>query len=101
MVREFRQVFKDNPSLADSFGSKQVLVGGIVLTKLAKLCYEGKDLHKFTECILMASELFASPAKLTLPHPQVAIEYASYSFRELLDGRCAGEISVFNDKQIL
>ena len=51
--------------------------------------------------VAMASELFASPAKLTLPHPQVAIEYASYSFRELLDGRCAGEISVFNDKQIL
>ena len=69
VVKEFRQVFKDNPSLADSFGSKQVLVGGIVLTKLAKLCYEGKDLHKYTECILMASELFAAPAKLTLPHP--------------------------------
>ena len=49
----------------------------------------------------MASELFASPAKLTLPHPQTAIEYANYSFRELLDGRCAGETSVFNDKQIL
>ena len=62
-------MFKDNPSLADTFGSKQVLVGGIVLTKLAKLCYEGKDMVKFSECILMASELFAAPAKLTLPHP--------------------------------
>ena len=49
----------------------------------------------------MASELFASPAKLTLPHPQTAIEYANYSFRELIDGRCAGETSLFNDKQIL
>lgn len=101
VVREFRQVFKDNPSLADSFGSKQVLVGGIVLTKLAKLCYEGKDLHKYTECILMASELFAAPAKLTLPHPQTPIEYASYQFGELLDGRVAGETAVFQDKQIL
>ena len=101
VVKEFRQVFKDNPSLADAFGSKQVLVGGIVLTKLAKLCYEGKDLHKFTECILMAAELFAAPAKLTLPHAQTAIEYSSYSFRELLDGRCAGESSFFQDKQIL
>lgn len=101
VVREFRQVFKDNPSLADSFGSKQVLVGGVVLTKLAKLCYEGKDMHKFTECVLMASELFAAPAKLTLPHPQTSIEYASYSFRELLDGRIAGESGVFQDKQIL
>jgi len=101
VVKEFRQVFKDNPSLADSFGSKQVLIGGIVLAKLAKLCYEGKDLHKYTECVLMASELFAAPAKLTLPHPQVAIEYASYCFSEFLDGRCAGESHVFQDKQVL
>lgn len=49
----------------------------------------------------MASELFAAPAKLTLPHPQTAIEYQSYSFRELLDGRCAGEASVFQDQQVL
>ena len=95
VVKEFRQVFKDNPQLADAFGSKQVIVGGIVLTKLAKFCYEGKDLHKYTECVLMASELFAAPAKLTLPHPQTPIEYGSYSFRELLDGRSAGEASIF------
>ena len=101
VVKEFRQVFKDNPNLADTFGSKQVLVGAIVLTKLAKMCYEGKDMHKFTECILMASELFAAPAKLTLPHPQAAMEYANYSFRELLDGRCAGDTAAFQDKQIL
>jgi hypothetical protein len=62
-------VFKDNASLADAFGSRQVLIGGIVLVKLAKLCYEGKDLFKYTECMLMASDLFAAPAKLTLPHP--------------------------------
>ena len=101
VVREFRQVFKDNSSLADAFGSKQVLVGGVVLSKLAKLCYEGKDMHKYTECILMASELFAAPAKLTLPHAQTSIEYSNYSFREFLDGRIAGDQSVFEDKQVL
>ena len=58
-------------------------------------------MHKYTECIVMASELFASPAKLTLPHPQTAIEYASYSFRELLDGRIGGEEGMFHNKQIL
>ena len=72
-----------------------------MLSKLAKLCYEGKDLHKYTECVVMASELFAAPAKLTLPHPQTSIEYSNYSFREFLDGRVAGEESVFQDKQIL
>lgn len=69
VVAQFRTVFKKNPFLADSFGSRQVLIGGIVLTKLAKLCYEGKDLQKFSECTLMAAELFAAPAKLRLPHP--------------------------------
>jgi len=69
VVKEFRAVFKENPNLADSFGSRQVLIGGIVLTKLAKLCYEGKDVHKFMETTLMAAELFAAPAKLSFPHP--------------------------------
>jgi hypothetical protein len=101
VVNQFRQVFKENPSLADAFGSKQVLIGGIVLSKLAKLCYEGKDMYKFTECTLMASELLAAPAKLTLPHPQTPVEYASYAFAELLNGRQAGETPLFVDKQIL
>lgn len=69
VVSQFRQVFKANPNLADSFGSRQVLIGGIVLTKLAKFCYESKDLQKYMEASAMASELFAAPAKLTLPHP--------------------------------
>ncbi len=29
------------------------------------------------------------------------MEYASYSFREFLDGRCAGDEGAFQDKQIL
>lgn len=62
-------MFKENPNLADSFGSRNVLIGGVVLTKLAKLCYEGKDLHKFMETSQMAADLFAAPARLTLPHP--------------------------------
>jgi hypothetical protein len=72
-----------------------------VLTKLAKLCYEGRDLHKFIETSLMATELFAAPAKLTLPHPQVAIEYATYNFGEFLDGMLPGETPLFMDKQVI
>ena len=60
---------KENPQLADSFGSKQVIIGGVVLVKLAKLCYDGKDLHKYTECIFMAKDLFSAPPKLRIPHP--------------------------------
>lgn len=47
VVSSFREVFKENPQLADAFGSRQVIIGGIVLSKLAKLIYEGKDMHRF------------------------------------------------------
>lgn len=66
-----------------------------MLTKLAKLCYEGADLHKRSECLLMAAELFAAPAKLSMPHPQVAVEYAAYSFREF------GAAGLFTDQHVL
>jgi hypothetical protein len=35
----------------------------------------------------MASELFAAPARLSLPHPQPSIEYGlqNYRLREFLD----------------
>jgi hypothetical protein len=95
VVNQFRDVFNANPSLADAFGSQQVLIGGIVLTKLAKLCYEGTDLHKHSECLLMAAELFAAPSRLSLPHPQVATEHATYTFREFM-GR-----DLFTDKHVL
>lgn len=95
VLNQFRQVFADNPQLADAFGSRQVLIGGIVLTKLAKLCYEGKDLHKYSECLLMAAELFAAPARLTMPHPQIPVEYATYSFREF------GNKNLFTDQLVL
>lgn len=78
-----------------------MLIGAIVLTKLAKLCYEGKDLHKYMECSYMAAELFAAPAKLTLPHPQICIEYNNYNFGEFLDGMLPGETPLFNDKQVI
>ena len=81
--------------MADAFGSQQVLIGGIVLTKLAKLCYEGTDLFKHSECILMAAELFAAPAKLSMPHPQVASEYATYTFREFMSR------GLFTDQYVL
>lgn len=49
----------------------------------------------------MGAELFAAPAKLTLPHPQNYIEYSNYSFGEFLDGSLAGETPLFNDKQVI
>mmetsp|Transcript_13382 Transcript_13382/g.20925 ORF Transcript_13382/g.20925 Transcript_13382/m.20925 type:complete len:95 (+) Transcript_13382:832-1116(+) len=52
-------------------------------------------MHKYSECILMASDLLISPAQLSLPHPQVASEYASYNFREFM-GR-----DLFTDSYIL
>lgn len=94
-MNQFREVFEANSSLADAFGSQQVLIGGIVLTKLAKLCYEGTDLFKHSECILMAAELFAAPAKLSMPHPQVASEYATYSFQEFMSR------GLFTDQYVL
>lgn len=69
VVKEWRPLFKEHPMLADVFGSRQVLIGAIVLTKLGKLCYEGKNMQLYIETVLMASELFSAPAKLTLPHP--------------------------------
>ena len=90
-------MFKENPgpALADTFGSKQCLIGGVVLTKLAKLCYEGRDLHRFNECLLMASELFAAPGKLNFPHPQTAIEFNQYRIREFLSEQ------LFMDKYVV
>lgn len=102
VVKEWREVFKTaNGQLADKFGSRNVLIGGVVLTKLAKLCYEGKDMHKFMECSLMAADLFAAPAKLTLPHPQICVEYGQYNFGEFLDGMLPGETPLFNDLQVI
>ena len=71
VLSSFRSIFKEHPGaqLADAFGSRQCLIGGVVLSKLAKLCYEGRDMHRFNECLLMASELFAAPSRLSLPHP--------------------------------
>jgi hypothetical protein len=53
------------------------------------------------ETSIMAAELFAAPARLTLPHPQTSIEYANYNFGEFLDGMLPGETPLFNDKQVI
>ena len=53
------------------------------------------------ETSLMAAELFAAPAKLTLPHPQNYIEYSNYSFAEYLEGNLPGETPLFDDKQVI
>lgn len=69
-VSHYREIFKSNPQLADSFGSKQVMIGGVVLIKLAKLCYEGNDMSRFVDCVLMATRMFGAPSKLSMPNAQ-------------------------------
>jgi len=43
----------------------------------------------------MAAELFAAPAKLSMPHPQVAVGYATYCFMEF------GSNGLFTDQLVL
>ena len=73
----FRGVFAEIASLANSILSQQVFIGGIVLTKLTKLCYRGAYLDKYAECIVMASELITIALELSMPHTLVAIKYAT------------------------
>ena len=43
----------------------------------------------------MTAELYAAPAKLSFPHPQIPIEYANYRMREFISDQ------LFADKYIL
>ena len=52
-------------------------------------------MHRYSECILFASELFAAPARLSFPHPQTPIEYGQYRLREFLNEQ------LFVDKYII
>jgi hypothetical protein len=73
----------------------QCLIGGSVLAKLAKLCYN-TNLHLQRECIIMGSELFAAPFKVSLFHPHEKIDFVDYRMREFLP-----DISLLSDRNTL
>jgi hypothetical protein len=62
------------------------MIGGVVLIKLAKLCYEEKDLTKYIDCILMAKGLFAAPCLLGLPTPKMDVRWNNQTLRDLKVG---------------
>lgn len=78
------------------------MIGGVVLIKLAKLCYEGKDMTKFIDCILMSKGLFTAPCLLGLPTPKIDVRWNNQTLRDLKVGGGAVPVaSLFADKQIL
>lgn len=49
----------------------------------------------------MAAELFAAPAKLSLPHPMVPSEYTAYRFREFLGTRWLRDSYILKPSDLL
>ena len=68
VLNSYRDVFEKNPNIASTFGAEQCLIGAVVLSKLAKLCY-ASNLEKQRECVSMAALLVEAPFKLQFPHP--------------------------------
>jgi len=95
ILRVFRNVFKENPNLAAVFGPMQCLIGGIVLAKLAKLCYN-TNAHLQRESIIMGSELFAAPFKLSMFHPHEKHDFVNYRMKEFLP-----DITLLTEKQMI
>ena len=95
IIKTYRSLFKEVPNLAATYGPLQCLIGGCVLAKLAKLCYN-TNLHLQRECINMGSELFAAPFKVSLFHPHEKIDFIEYRMREFLP-----EINLLIDKQVM
>jgi hypothetical protein len=73
----------------------QCLIGGVVLAKLAKLCYN-TNMHLQRECIIMGSELFAAPFKVSMFHPHNKIDFIEYRMKEFLP-----DITLLSDRQVL
>ena len=95
VLNSFRALFKEKPNIGATFGAKQCIIGGVVLAKLAKLCYES-NLQRKREAIIMASELFTATYKLVLQHPQHQTEFSSYRMREFMS-----KFNLFEDVQIV
>lgn len=49
----------------------------------------------------MTAELYAAPAKLSFPHPQIAIEYQNYRLREFLSDQLFADKYIITPSEIL
>ena len=58
------------------------MIGVNILQKLAKLI-NYKNFHKKKEAIFMSAEIIFSVFQVTLPHPQLQINYGTYRIKEL------------------
>ena len=95
IIKTYRALFKEIPNLAATYGSIQCVIGGVVLAKLAKLIYNN-DIHLQRECVLMGSELFHAPFKVSMFHPHNKIDFADYRMKEFLP-----DSDLIGDKQVL
>jgi hypothetical protein len=82
-LKNFRKFFVETPYIAHAYGVQPTLIGTVLLNKLVTFCYF-KNLNLMREGLVMASELFFSVFKVTLPHPFIPIKYGEYRLREIL-----------------
>jgi len=90
---ETESQWKTEVNLAQKYGLKEVLLGGIVLWKLASVCYETNQLEKHKKCLLLGRLLLSAPFRLSLPHPQNLIDFATYRMQNLTPGVNLYELS--------
>lgn len=89
-------------NIAAKFGHKQCIVAGVLLSKLAKLCYS-HNLAKREDALILASECLFAPLKLSLPHPQQYVHFALYRMQEYLptSAFAVREGEIFSDENEL
>lgn len=95
ILKTYRPLFKEIPNLAATYGSIQCVIGGVVLAKLAKFIYNN-NIHLQREAVLMGSELFNAPFKVSMFHPHNKIDFADYRMKEFLP-----ECDLIGEKQVL
>lgn len=94
-MKTYRNLFKEVPNLAATYGSIQCVIGGVVLAKLGKYIYN-TNVHLQRECILMGSELFAAPFKISMFHPHEKFDFIDYRMKEFLP-----DSDLLSDKQVI
>ena len=95
ILKTYRNLFKEVPNLAATYGSIQCVIGGVVLAKLGKYIYN-TNVHLQRECILMGSELFSAPFKISMFHPHNKIDFIEYRMKEFLP-----DTELLSDKQVI
>ena len=77
------------------FGVHQLLLGGLILSKIWKIWYNN-DIHNQKECAIFAAELITATFKFSMPHPQELIHFKNYRMKEFLPN-----IEVFEDQEAI